>query len=71
VREAASGGETYLLPVRLDDYVLGEWAPTRRDLANAVPTRVITDFCEHSDVTKFQSELAKLITVLKRPVAHL
>lgn len=69
-REARDGGQTYLIPVRLDDYVLSEWAPPRADLAQAVRDRVISDFSHHEVAAEFDAEVAKLIAVLKKPLAH-
>jgi uncharacterized protein YjbI with pentapeptide repeats len=74
-REARDGGNAYLLPVRLDDYVIKGWNPVgRQDLAQAVRDRVIADFCHHADEKVFNAELAKLIAVLKKkplnPIVH-
>lgn len=67
-REGRDGGATYLLPVRLDDYVLSQWAPRQADLAQAVRDRVIADFRRHHVAGDFDAEVAKLIAVLKKPV---
>jgi len=69
-REARDGGRTYLLPVRLDDYVLKGWAPHNPDVAQTVRDRVIADFRRHEVGLEFTAEVAKLIAVLKKPVAH-
>jgi uncharacterized protein YjbI with pentapeptide repeats len=69
-REALDGGQTYLIPVRVDDYVLDGWAPGRGDLARRVRGRVIADFRRHEDRAEFDSEVAKLIAVLKKPITH-
>ncbi|HWA74422.1 MAG TPA: toll/interleukin-1 receptor domain-containing protein [Polyangiaceae bacterium] len=66
-RESRDGGRTYLIPVRVDDYVISGWNPKNTDLAQAVRDRVIADFTEHSDPVKFRAEIAKLIAVLKKP----
>ena len=63
------GGESYNIPVRLDDYVLKEWKPNKSYLADALRSRVIADF-RHTDggSAKFQGSLEKLLRVLrKRP----
>jgi hypothetical protein len=65
-REARDGGNEYLIPVRLDDYVFSSWAPAREDLAQTVRDRVIADFRDHADPTRFDAELGKLIIALKR-----
>jgi uncharacterized protein YjbI with pentapeptide repeats len=69
-REARDGGRTYLIPVRLDDYVIKGWEPVNYDLAQTVRDRVISDFREHEDTRSFDAEMAKLIAVLKKPVVH-
>jgi len=68
-REAREGGRTYLIPVRLDDYVLNGWKPANEDLAQTVRDRVIADFRNHVDQATFDGEVAKLIAVLKRPMS--
>jgi hypothetical protein len=67
-RESRDGGKTYLIPIRLDDYVFSGWVPENPDLAQAVRDRVVADFRQHDDVPQFASELAKLIAVLKKAV---
>jgi uncharacterized protein YjbI with pentapeptide repeats len=66
-RESRDGGRTYLLPVRIDDYVIDGWKPEKPGIAQAVRDRVIADFREHGDASKFSEELAKLVKALKRP----
>jgi len=66
-RESRDGGASYLIPIRLDDYVTNGWAPRREDLAQAVRDRVIADFREHENAESFRAEVAKLIRVLKKP----
>jgi len=72
-REARDGGRTYLLPVRLDDYVIDAWNPVDPTVAQAVCDRVIADFRGHEDPMQFETGISKLIAVLKRPgpTAHL
>jgi hypothetical protein len=41
-REAREGGSDVLIPLALDHFVFGEWAPSRPDLAEQVRSRVIT-----------------------------
>jgi hypothetical protein len=64
-REARDGGATYLLPIRLDDHVLGGWEPDRKNLARTLRDRVIADFSNHDDLDSFSREMAKLLAVLK------
>lgn len=68
-RESRDGGRTYLLPVRLDDYVIDGWTPKDPDVAAAVRDRVIADFRQHEDQGEFERGVSKLIAVLKRPSA--
>ena len=43
-REAREGAKSILIPIRLDDYVLTEWAPEHPGLAQAIRDRVVADF---------------------------
>jgi hypothetical protein len=43
-REARDGGMSYLIPIRLDDYVFSGWNPPDKGIAQAVRDRVIGDF---------------------------
>jgi hypothetical protein len=67
-REARDGGNAYLIPVRLDDYVL-TWRPQgREDIAQTVRDRVIADFRGWStSASVFPREISKLIRALKKP----
>jgi hypothetical protein len=66
-REARDGGASYLIPIRIDDYVLNEWSPADRGLAQTIRDRVVADFTR-LDVNpgKFERSLQMLITALKR-----
>ena len=66
-REARDGGATYLLPVRLDDYVISEWKPRKAGLAQRIRDRVIADFRDHDDPVAFASAVAKVMNVLRKP----
>lgn len=44
-REAALGGASIFIPVRLDDYVF-DWSPERLDIANQIRSRVIGQLCD-------------------------
>jgi uncharacterized protein YjbI with pentapeptide repeats len=67
-REAREGGETYLIPIRLDDYVFTGWKPKREDIAQAIRDRVVADFeGADNDEAKFTRELGKLLKVLTKP----
>lgn len=62
-REAKEGGTDILIPVTLDDYVYGEWAPERSDLASQVRSRVITKLDTKSE--NFDIAVEKVVDVLK------
>lgn len=66
-REARDGGRAYLLPIRLDDYVIDGWMPKEPDVAQTVRDRVIADFRFHEDAAEFDVAVSRLIAVLKRP----
>lgn len=66
-REAREGGADILMPIALDDYVFKDWAPTRRDIADQVRSRVIGDFRgADTDATKFDQEIDKVVRALSR-----
>jgi hypothetical protein len=66
-RESRDGGETYLIPIRLDDYVLTGWKPKREDLAQAVRDRVVADFGgADADKVKFKEGVDKLLRALRK-----
>ncbi|WP_437666868.1 toll/interleukin-1 receptor domain-containing protein [Sorangium sp. So ce1182] len=66
-REARDGGASYLIPIRLDDYVFTSWKPTNADVAQAVRDRVVADFeGAETDDAKFQAGLQKLIRALRK-----
>jgi len=41
--EAREGEASYLIPIRLDDYLLADWAPKNPDVAAAPRDRVVAD----------------------------
>ncbi|XXT17579.1 toll/interleukin-1 receptor domain-containing protein [Sorangium sp. So ce429] len=66
-REARDGGASYLIPIRLDDYVFTGWTPKNADVAQAVRDRVVADFeGAEADEPKFQAGLQKLIRALRK-----
>lgn len=66
-REAREGGESYLIPIRLDDYVFSGWAPARPDLAQAIRDRVVADFTgTMADDDAFNAALLKLLAALRK-----
>ncbi|MDC3989117.1 toll/interleukin-1 receptor domain-containing protein [Polyangium jinanense] len=65
-REAREGGETLLIPIRLDNYVFTGWQPPREDLAEAVRERVVADFeGADTDPAKFDAALSNLLRALR------
>ncbi len=62
-RESRDGGAEYLIPIRLDDYVLKEWAPQNRELADEIRDRVVADF---TDPAKFKDGVGRLIRALMK-----
>jgi hypothetical protein len=67
-REARDGGETYLIPIRLDDYVFNGWKPRREDIAQAIRDRVVADFTgADMDGDKLNREFGKLLKALRKP----
>ncbi len=65
-RETRDGGEAYLIPIRLDDYVFSGWKPARADIAQAVRDRVVADFeGTTTDQAKFAAALSKLLRALR------
>jgi hypothetical protein len=66
-REARDGGATYLIPVRLDDYLFHGWNPPRPDLAQALRDRVVADFegADQSDEI-FRQRLGALLRALRK-----
>jgi hypothetical protein len=68
-REARDGGQTYLVPVTLDDFVFKDWAPPRLDVALTVRDRVVADFRgADADDGKFGTALSKLLRALQKKV---
>jgi uncharacterized protein YjbI with pentapeptide repeats len=62
-REARDGGASYLIPIRLDNYVFDGWHPPSADLAQAIRDRVVADF---TDGARFKVELSRLLGALKK-----
>jgi hypothetical protein len=66
-REARQGGAAVLIPITLDDYVFGDWAPQNPDLAQAVRDRVVADFRGTlENEVLFKEKVDCLISALKR-----
>jgi hypothetical protein len=64
-REAREGGIELLIPILLDDYVLSEWSPDRRDLARQLRSRVAADFRGFADEEIFCKQVERLLKALE------
>jgi uncharacterized protein YjbI with pentapeptide repeats len=66
-REARDGGEAYLIPVRIDDYIYSGWKPARADIAPALrDDRVVADFTgAMTDQAKFDAAFSKVLRALR------
>jgi uncharacterized protein YjbI with pentapeptide repeats len=66
IREAAGGGESYIVPITVDDFVF-RWAPPpdRAYLADEIRSRVVADFAnaDRDDVV-FSAALTRLLKAL-------
>lgn len=66
-RETRDGGVSYLIPIRLDKYVLDEWSPADPGVADAVRDRFVVDFeGAAADSAKFEVALRGLIAALMK-----
>jgi hypothetical protein len=66
-REARDGGKTYLLPIRLDDYVLSDRCTIDPGMLQAIRDRVVADFTGiDSDRARYDRALQQLLAALKR-----
>lgn len=67
-REARAGGESLVIPIRLDDAVLqDDWVPPgRQELKVAITDRVIGDFRSWNDEAEFAEALDRLIRELRK-----
>jgi uncharacterized protein YjbI with pentapeptide repeats len=67
-REARDGGASYLIPIRIDDYLFNDWDPERRYLVEALKSRVVGDFrSARNSRAKFQTAMRQVLSVLKKP----
>lgn len=67
-REARNGGTSYLIPVRLDNYVFHGWNPPHPDTAQAIRDRVVADFeGAESNQGKFDVAFSRLLLALSQP----
>ena len=65
-REARDGGKTYLIPIRLDDYVFTDWTPADPQLAMTIRDRVVANFADASrDEASYTTSLERLMAALE------
>ena len=64
-REAKEGGSSILIPISLDDFVYGDWAPERTDIADQVRARVITRI-DVADERKLEEQIGKILKALQK-----
>ncbi len=62
-KEAKNGGESYLIPIALDDYLFNEWQPKRTHLRNEIINRVVADF---SIPLNYEHQFQRLLRALKK-----
>jgi len=63
-REAREGGQPRLIPVRIDDHLIEQWAPEDEGLRHAMMDRVVADFRNWRDQQAFQASLSALLRAL-------
>lgn len=61
-REAKEGGESFLIPINLDNYIF-EWKAPRKELKDEILNRVVADF---SDRDLYSTQLSRLLKALRR-----
>jgi hypothetical protein len=64
-REAREGGTELLIPILLDDYILAEWSPEKKDLARQLRSRVAADFRGIADEEIFSKQVERLLKALE------
>ena len=69
--EARRGGDTCLIPIRLDDYVLSEeFMPKNPDHRDLIISRVVGDFRgADTDETIFKAAFPRLLDALRKRIA--
>jgi uncharacterized protein YjbI with pentapeptide repeats len=61
-REARDGGESYLIPIRLDNFVLDKWSPKLEHMKEEVLSRVVADF---TNKELYDQQFKRLLHALK------
>ncbi|MES2951186.1 MAG: toll/interleukin-1 receptor domain-containing protein [Pseudomonadota bacterium] len=65
VREAKEAGADILIPISLDDFVYGDWAPARPDIADQVRSRVISKI-SLTVQAEMEAQIAKVVSALRK-----
>jgi uncharacterized protein YjbI with pentapeptide repeats len=65
-REAREGGQSLLIPISIDAFVFGEWAPDRKELKQEILNRVVADF---SVPEKYDDQMHRLLQALRKQQA--
>jgi len=66
-REAAEGGSAILIPVTIDDYVFGSWAPAdKKDLERQVRSRVVVRLSAEALADPSNKEMSRVRRALSR-----
>ena len=69
-REARDGGASYLIPIRLDDYIFQPECGVDPGITQAIRDRVVADFTNlGADPDKFHHSLQHLIAALRKDVS--
>lgn len=61
-REARDGGQSYLIPIALDDFIFDDWKPEKQWLRDEILNRVVADF---RDRDRYEVQFARLLQALK------
>lgn len=64
-REAKEGGTEILIPISIDDFVYGDWAPERKDIADQVRARVITKIATDNREL-LEEQVGKVVSSLRK-----
>lgn len=65
-REAELPGGEVIIPVMIDDHVLTDWAPTKKDMLRRIRQRVIADFRgTDADDALFERQVERVVKALR------
>jgi hypothetical protein len=66
-RESRDGGESHLIPIRLDDYLFNNFKDENPEVATFLQDRVVADFTgTEPDNEKFDRQFERLVSALKK-----